>query len=343
MTRENLPSRLADPADAGRAAREHLDPAVWAYLERRADGGRHDRNIEAWKAIELLPAVLRGVSEVDVTTTLLGVSAATPILTAPNGRATRYHPEGERAVMAGAARAGAGVLVGSSASHALGALSRLEAVAPFWSQIYLQPDEDRTDLAVEAAVSAGCHALVATVDLVPGAATARGLPPLERPDWEPVPPPAGAPPLYAGAGLRHLEALVRRSPLPVVVKGILRPDDARACADVGARAVIVSNHGDAQLPGAAATARALPAVAAAVGKDLEVYVDGGVRDGASIVRALALGARAVLVGRPVTYGLAVLGAEGVELVLRALGDDLRRTLALCGVDRLSGIGADLLA
>jgi len=333
---------LADPVGARNLARAALDPGVWVYLERRADGGQVDRNLAAWEAMDLRPRILRGVGEVDTSVTVLGRRLETPILTAPNGRATRYHPDGERAVMTGAQKAGVGVVIGSSAGHALKALSALASPTLLWSQVYLAPEEAQVARSVERAVEAGCHAIVATVDLVPGRPSAQGLPALHRPEWEPELAADGAAPLYAAAGLADLERLVRRSPLPVVVKGVLRGDDARICVEAGAAGLIVSNHGDAQLAGAIPSVRALPAVVDAVGGKVEVYVDGGIRDGASVVRALALGARAVLIGRPVTYGLAVAGAAGVETVIQSLRADLKRAMALCGAARLSDIGADLI-
>lgn len=333
---------LADPVGARNLARAALDPGVWAYLERRAGGDQVDRNLAAWEGMDLRPRILRGVGQVDTSVTVLGRRLEAPILTAPNGRATRYHPDGERAVMAGAQRTGVGVVIGSSAGHLLHALSALASPPLLWSQVYLAPEEDEVAGAVERAVAAGCHAIVATVDLVPGRPSAQGLPPLHRPDWEPDPATEGAAPLYAAAGIADLERLVRRSPLPVVVKGVLRADDARICVEAGAAGLIVSNHGDAQLAGAIPSARALRAVAGAVGSRVEVYVDGGIRDGAGVVRALALGARAVLVGRPVTYGLAVAGEAGVETVIQSLCADLKRAMALCGAARLSDIDADLI-
>ena len=142
---------------------------------------------------------------------------------------------------------------------------------------------------------------------------------------------------------RDLEWLVRRSPLDVVVKGVLRGDDAARCVEAGAKAIIVSNHGGRHLDGTVATADALPEVAAAVAGRAELYVDGGIRRGTDIVKALALGARAVLVARPVIWGLALDGAEGVRAVLDHLRAELVRTMALCGAARLDGISADLVA
>jgi 4-hydroxymandelate oxidase len=137
--------------------------------------------------------------------------------------------------------------------------------------------------------------------------------------------------------------LAERSGLPVLVKGVLRGDDALACLEAGAAGVVVSNHGGRQLDTVVATADALAEVAAAVGGRGEVYVDGGIRRGTDVVKALALGARAVLVGRPVLWGLAVGGAAGVERVLSGLAGELRLAMALCGAADLAGLRPDLVA
>ena len=136
--------------------------------------------------------------------------------------------------------------------------------------------------------------------------------------------------------------LREQSGLPVIVKGVLRGDDARRCLEAGASAVVVSNHGGRQLDGAVATARALPEVVASVGDDGEVYVDGGIRSGIDVLRALALGARAVLIGRPVLWGLATGGADGVAAVLQGLRDELHEAAALAGAASIAEITDDLL-
>jgi 4-hydroxymandelate oxidase len=141
---------------------------------------------------------------------------------------------------------------------------------------------------------------------------------------------------------RDLEWLVQRSPIDVVVKGVLRGDDARRCVDAGAKAVMVSNHGGRHLDATVATADALPEIADAVAGKAELYVDGGIRRGTDIVKALALGARAVLVARPVVWGLALDGAQGVRAVLDHLHAELKRSMALCGVARLGEITRDLV-
>lgn len=323
--------------DARLRARHVLSPDVWRYLETRADGSRRDRNSAAWRDIALLPRILRGVSAVDTAIKVLGRPLATPVLTAPNGRATRFHPDGETAVLTGAAAAGTGTVLASTALHALGAASVHPSAV--WAQIYLSGDPVHDAETAARASAAGAHALTATVDLVPR--TGGRAPPAPPAAWD-IGAPLAASPVHAAASLSDLARLCAASPLPVVVKGVLRADDALACLDAGASGLVVSNHGDAQLAGATPTATALAEVCAAVGVRAEVYVDGGVSDGATILRALALGARAVLVGRPVSHALACDGAVGVQGLLDGLTADLARAMALCGVTTLSEVTADLV-
>ena len=215
-----------------------------------------------------------------------------------------------------------------------------------------------TDLiAAAATVTAdpGIRAVVLTVDQpVYGASPRAARAPLNAsPDIRAVNLP-GQPVAAHGYGAAHsgsvthpatfddLAWLIRRSPLPLLVKGVLRADDALRCVELGARGIIVSNHGGRHLDATLASADALPAIADAVGGKAEVYVDGGIRRGTDIVKALALGARAVLIGRPAVWGLAVAGADGVRAVFDHLRDELVRTMALCGVARLGEATRDLL-
>lgn len=327
--------------EARRLARSGLPPEVWRYLERRAGGYFTDRNEAAWAELSLRPRIFQGVEAVDVAASVLGRHLAFPVMTAPNGRATRYHPDGEAALLCGAARSGIGSVLPSSVGHTLDSLvAAVDLPNVVWGQVYLGRDEGRTAAHVDAIARSGGHAVVVTVDLVPGQETVAPPPPAPA-SWEQGEAATNSP-LYASADLNDLEALVRRSPLPVVVKGVLTGDDARACVQAGAKALVVSNHGDAQLRGALTTARALPDVRAAVGPDIDVLVDGGIRNGSDIVRALAMGASSVLVGRPISHSLAVNGADGVADLLAWLKADLERTMALCGCRRLADIGEGLI-
>jgi 4-hydroxymandelate oxidase len=330
-----------DLAGFAAAAHERLDPAIWAYLARGADDGASaEANVAAWRRLQLRPRVLRGVGAPLIATTVLGRPIAAPILVAPTGRATRFHPGGEAAVLEGVRTAGLGTVLASSVSSSLPALAARAPGALIWSQLYISSDRGHTAACAGRAEAAGCGALVLTVDLVPGGAPA-DLPPLARAEWEADADPEPEP-LFAAASLDDLAWLCERTNLPVVVKGVLRGDDATACLSAGARGLVVSNHGGGQLDGAVPTAQALPEVVAAAQGRAEVYVDGGIRRGSDVVRALALGARAVLVGRPASWGLAVGGADGLAGVIMCLRADLERAMRLCGADALSAIGPDLV-
>lgn len=327
--------------EARRRARDALSPETWTYLERRANGSFRDRNAAAWRDLDLRPRVLRGIEEVDLSLRLLGRALDFPVLTTPNGRATRYHPDGEAAVLRATAAHGIGSVLPSSVLHAVEPLVVAAGVPPvLWGQLYIGPDPDLTLRQIDTLARAGAHAAVLTVDLVPHeGATAPASP--APADWEQGQAVSNTP-LFAAAGIADVQSVVRRSSLPVVIKGVLRADDARACAEAGAQAIVVSNHGDAQLEGAVPTARALTEVRAAVGPEVEVLVDGGLRSGADVLRALALGASAVLIGRPVSHALAANGSDGVAAYLTWLKADLARVLALCGCARIAAVGADLI-
>jgi 4-hydroxymandelate oxidase len=227
--------------------------------------------------------------------------------------------------------------------------------APRWFQLYLPPDRALTENLVDRAAAAGFRAVVLTVDQPVYGSSPRAVraPLAPSPEIRNANLP-GQPiaqhsykPGHTGAVTfpatwRDLEWLARRSRLDVLVKGVLRGDDAVRCVDAGAKAIIVSNHGGRHLDGTIATADALAEIAAAVAGKAELYIDGGIRRGTDIVKALALGARAVLVARPVIWGLALDGAEGVRGVLDHLRAELVRAMALCGAARLGDISADLV-
>ncbi|MGQ0632639.1 MAG: alpha-hydroxy acid oxidase [Sporichthyaceae bacterium] len=339
-------------------ARAAMTEMAFDYL----DGGADEEitladNSAAWNRLRLRPHVLRDVSAVDAATTVLGTAVTTPVLAAPVGSQRLAHPDGE-CELARATTAAGTVLIAST--MATTTLEDIAAAAPGarWMQIYLQRDRGAAAELVRRAAAAGYTALVLTVDLpvlgyrrrderggftLPAGLTIANF----GADMPAVP---GASGLGAHVARDLDPALVPAdiawvadlSGLPVVVKGVLRGDDARACVDAGAAAIVVSNHGGRQLDGAIATADALPEVVAAVGEDVEVYVDGGIRAGTDVLKALALGARAVLVGRPLIWGLATDGADGARGVLDTLTCELLRAMALCGARTIAEIDRDLV-
>jgi 4-hydroxymandelate oxidase len=333
---------FADWPQLSRAAAEALPADIFAYLNKGAGAGRTlAANEAAWGAIRLRPHILRAIDQADISTTLLGCPLAMPLLIAPTGRATRFHAEGELAQLKGAAQAGGGVVLPSSVVPFLPALARASQV-PFWQQLYFMRDRAALTDRIALAAENGCRAIVLTVDLLPDCQSAP--PPPAAAAWETHPHPlrhSAAEPL--SAGLDDLAWLCARSPIPVVVKGVLRGDDAQACVAAGAAGLIVSNHGGNQLDTVIATADALRAVIEAIDGKAEILVDGGIRNGAAILKALALGARGVLIGRPAAYGLAAGGAEGVGAVMGMLAAQLSRAMALCGASRIADLAPDLLA
>lgn len=300
----------------------------------------------AWRSRRLAPRVLRDVSAVDTGTELLGSRLDSPVLAGPTAFHRMAHDEGETATAAGVAAAGSLMVLSSRATRYPEDVAA--AAGPWWYQVYWLRDRDLTRRQVERATAAGARALVLTVDApyVPPRATG-GLPlPLPQddelcrsvgvatrlPGWEQDP----------SVGLGAIAELGRMSGLPVLVKGVLRADDAQACVTAGAAGVIVSNHGGRQLDRAVATADVLLSVAAAVGGRVPVLVDGGIETGTDVLIALALGARAVLVGRPVLWALALDGADGVASLLNSYRSQLEMAMALGGAARLDDIHAELL-
>jgi len=336
-----------------RQARDSLNRDVYDFI---AGGSGRERtlraNLKAWRQVALLPRVLRDVSAVDTSVRVPGASLATPIGVAPTAAHRMAHPDGEVATATGAARAGALYVLSTRSSRSIEDVAAALACrepggghaevggGTWWFQAYVMRDRELTAGLVRRAAAAGASAIVLTGDtpVVGHKRRDRGGDGVDERDFM--------------ANLEHADPVGReQSPdasfadigwisevsggLPVVVKGVLRPDDALACAGHGAAAVIVSNHGGRQLDGAMATAHALPAVVAALRGRCEVYVDGGIRRGEDVLTALALGARAVFLGRPVLWALAGGGASGVGDLLSGMTGDLAHTMALAGATRLT--------
>jgi 4-hydroxymandelate oxidase len=313
-------------------------------------------NLAAWSRFRLRPRTLRGLGAIDASTTVLGTPVPAPILVAPMAMQRLACADGEVALGRATAAAGTVMVVPMMGTTEPDEVIAASPEGRHWLQVYLLRDRGRVADIVQRAAAGGCRALVLTVDTVRQGTRSRDVRNrFALPDGVGIPNAMAA--VGAGAGqaesvaiqfddgigLDDIGWLREVSGLPVVVKGVLRGDDARECVDAGASGISVSNHGGRQLDGVVATADALVDVVDAVGGDAEVYVDGGVRRGTDVVRALALGAQAVLVGRPVVWGLVDDGAAGAEAVLRALFADLERAMALCGASSVDQLTPDLLA
>lgn len=287
---------------------------------------------DAWRDVRLRPRVLRDVSALTTATTLLGTRLASPLLVGPTAAHGLAHPDGEVATARGTAAAGSLLVLSTRSSRPLEEVP----AGPWWFQSYVVADRSRTLDRVRRAAAAGATAVVLTGD-VPWLGARHGPTRLQL--TGPADPGDVQDP---SAGLEVIGELAAAG-LPVLVKGVLRGDDALACLDAGAAGVVVSNHGGRQLDRALPTSRALPEVAAAVAGRAPVLVDGGLRSGLDVLCALALGADAVLLGRPVLWALAAGGAEGVERCLRVLADDLAHVMGLAGAASLAEVGPDLVA
>ncbi len=346
---------LINVHDWEREAVARLQPDVVGYLTGGAGDERALRgNREAFERLRFVPRVLPGVERADLATTVLGAAVSLPVLVAPVGHQRLFHPEGEVASARAAAAAGTLFCLSTMANASVEELAAAVPECQRWFQLYARRDVAQRLEIVRRAEASGYAAIVLTVDLVSHGRrerdrrTAFRLPPglpvpnLLNPDETVGTIDDTADLLEHGLGWHDVSSLIAATTLPVVLKGILHPADAIRAADEGCAGVIVSNHGGRQLDGAIAPIDALPAVAAAVGDRLEVYLDSGVRRGEDVVAALALGARAVLIGRAAMYGLVVNGEAGVAAVLDLLRAEAANALHLGGVASATAVPRDLV-
>jgi 4-hydroxymandelate oxidase len=317
-------------------ARPRLAAEIFEYVAQGArDGITAAEAVASWRDVRFRPRVLRDVTEVDLSANLLDQRSAVPWGIAPTTLQRAVHPDGELAMARATAAAGGVMAVSSNAGTPFADIGATGV--RWWLQIYLPQDRLLAAPLLDRAVEAGATAVVLTVD-TPVVGTKYVA---DRPVWDVIDPETlrvNFDPGYAespGAGKARdlgsadLAWLVERTGLPVVVKGVLHPDDARQCVEAGAAAVWVSNHGGRQLDRAMTTAAALPAVVAAVRGDAQVYVDGGLRSGLDVLAALSLGADAAFLGRVPMYALAD-GAEGVSRMHAELAVQLADGLRLAG-------------
>ena len=343
-------------------ARKHLDPVVYDFVA----GGAEDEltvraNDSAFWRINLVPRVLRGKGTPDLTANLLGQPSTMPVLIAPTAFHRLAHPDGECATARAASAAGL-IMIASMAStvaiEEIAAAAREQtAGAPpsIWFQLYIQPDLGFTEAIIRRAEAAGCDTLVVSVDSpifghrerderngfhnLPSALCCENMrgPTVEARQGQPRD-------IVFSPDLswQHIEWLRKTTELKIVLKGVMHPADAHLAVEAGVDALIVSNHGGRQLDTVPAAIELLPAIRDAVAGRLPLLVDGGIRRGTDIVKALALGAAAVAIGRPVLWGLAVGGEKGVNRVLEILRSELVGALTLCGCASPNDVSRDLL-
>lgn len=343
-------------------ARAKADVATWDYFA----GGSEDEvtlraNRTAFEAYQVWPRVLTGVTAPSLETFALGTTLRLPIGLAPVGYQRLAHKDGEEATARAAARTGALMVVSAMASTRIEALASLGAI--LWFQLYVMRDAaTNTDL-IRRAEAAGCRALVVTVDaprlgrrerdlrngfVLPPHVTAANLPTDNTASLHVRSDGGSSLATHAtfqfegGLDWNHIERLRGATKLPLVLKGILSPHDAKRAVEIGAQAVWVSNHGGRQLDGSPASFSALPEVVRAVRNRVEVYMDGGIRRGTDVLKALALGARIAFVGRPQTWGLLTGGERGVESALSLLGTELENALVLAGRASVRSVDESLL-
>jgi lactate 2-monooxygenase len=362
-----IPVAVADLEQEAMAA---MDPKAANYVGAGAGSEETMRaNEEAFRRRRIVPRMLRDVSERDLSTTVLGTEMPAPLLLAPIGVQKVVDDEGELATARAAAAVGVPMIASTASHFSLEEIAEAGGEAPRWFQLYWPNDPELARSMVERAERAGYEAIVLTVDtFIPGWKP-RDL----QQAWLPFLNGMGVanyfqdpvfrsaltqtPEEDVGAATGHflgvqanpalnwddLSQLREMTSLPIVVKGIQHPEDAREAARRGIDGIVVSNHGGRQVDGAIPSLDALPAIAEAAGDDLAILFDSGVRGGADVLKALALGADAVCLGRPYLWGLALDGQSGVETVLKMVLAELDLTMALCGLTRPEEIGPGLLA
>lgn len=329
-----------------KAAYEYVSGGSWDEWTMR-------RNRQAFEKFMFRPRFLVEVDKLDVSTSLFGQRVAMPILVAPTGTHGILHADGELATARAAGAAGAIMVVSTSSSFPIEKIAGV-ATAPLWFQLYTGPDLDGTREKVENAIAAGCKAVCLTVDGTYNAPRekdfrnrlTRDIPERTTRRRSPEPPPPNAYNLpvrfQARLNWRFLSELCGYAKVPVLVKGVLTREDALLAIEHGASGVVVSNHGGRYLDGVPATIEVLPEIVEAVSGRIPVLIDGGFRRGTDVLKALALGAKAVLVGRPPLWGLGAFGEPGAHRVLEILKRELAWAMGLAGRPTIASINRSLI-
>jgi 4-hydroxymandelate oxidase len=357
----SIPPQIACVADYESYAQDRVEAGSWAYLNSAAaDQLTRRSNRRALDALRLLSRNMMPMRGGHTQLDLFGTTYAHPIFIAPVAYHRLAHPDGELATALAARAMQAPMVLSTLSSTALEEVAA-STTATLWFQLYLQTDKAHTRTLVNRAEAAGYRALVVTIDapvtglrnaqqragfVLPGHISAANLCGMPSPPAHTAAP--GSSPIFGSALAQAMPTwedlawLVSLTRLPVLVKGVLNPKDAQDAMTAGVAGIIVSNHGGRVLDTLPATIEALPAVAQAVAGRVPILLDGGIRRGTDIVKALALGASAVLVGLPVMHGLAAAGAAGVAHVLHMLRTELETAMVLCGCSTLGDINRDVL-
>ena len=351
---------LRSVAQFREAARKKLPPDIFAYIDGYAgDGITKRRNEKAFNRIAIMPRGLSGISKPDTTTEILGNSLTAPLILGPTGLNCLIHPEGARAVGWGSWKSRLPMVMSMLSCNRIEDITRpfLGEDCGVWFQLYLPRDRDFTKTILERVAAAGCKAICLTVDSGTSSQwylSGRRIPDLPR--WLDLPMVNDAKrwlrdqPLESfyhnifkhDATWDDLSWLVSQTHLPVFCKGVMNPKDASRAMECGAAGIIVSNHGGRNLDGAPATIDVLPAIRNAVGEHVPVLIDGGVRHGTDILKAIALGADAAMIGRPYLYGLAVSGAVGVSCIAMLLVQELEDAMIQTGCANIAAINRDVI-
>jgi 4-hydroxymandelate oxidase len=347
-------SERRDPVDVGRihhvdefeaVAENVLPPATYGYVAGGAGSEstvRHNR--ASLERLRLVPRVLRDMTEVSTAATVLGTEISHPLIVAPSAVQRLAHPDGELATARAARDAGLLMVLSMNASTTVEEVCATGVRC--WMQLYFSMDLDHMQSIVARAESAGVEALCVTVDHAGMPTRVRELHrPLEIPPevvFVHLPEDRAKRGVNRALNWEHIDWLTSHTDLPIVLKGVLHPDDAALAVEHGVSGIIVSNHGGRQLDGVVSAYDMLPAVIDAVGDRVEVFADGGIRSGTDLLKVLALGARAGLVGRPVWWALAAAGEAGVARMLGLITEDFTAAMRLCGLADASAIGPGLL-
>ena len=344
-------------ADYEARAKETMSKALFDRLFGdlgAPDWTTNTSNVAAFDKVKLRPRVLVDVSERDLSTKVLGQNISLPVMLAPTGTHQRAHPSGELASAWAAGSRGTILGLSTASSYSIEEVAGA-ASGPLWFQLYFFPDRELTQILVRRAEDAGYTGLMLTVDnlgansrereyryayILDSERTLKNFIGIELPN---LPTRENfAESFDHSLNWSDLEWLRSITSMPLMIKGIQTPEDAKLCVDYGADALIVSNHGGHALQGSVASIETLPDIADVVGDRLEVYMDGGIRRGADVLKALALGAKAVFIGRPLFWGLSVDGEAGVGHVLDILRNELSVAMGLCGVTDVKLVGRDLV-